>query len=316
MRIEYHRTLIADRVRTTAFRDALAELIVPGQTTVADIGTGTGLLAFLAARLGARKVYAYEMAEIGAVAERLKALNKLRNVELVPGRSIEFIDPPRVDLVVSETLGNYAFEESLVATMNDARARYLKPGGVLVPRAVEQLMCPVVTARHRDELCAWDRVGRDLDIALDLGPARNMSLNNAYVRKFDAGDLLDGGAAAQTWDRVDLALRNRHSRKGAGTWKVARATTVHGVAVWWVATLSPRVALSTSPLAPPTHWEQLFLPALEPLVLARGDTLAAEIASRTSESGGTDLAWSLAVLDAQGRERQRQSMSLAKGFLP
>lgn len=316
MRIEYHRTLIADRVRLAAFRDALAAVIRPGQTTVADIGAGTGVLAFLAARLGARKVYAYEMAEIGAVAARLKALNRLRNVELVPGRSTEIIEPPRADVVVSETLGNYAFEENLVATMNDARARHLKPGGVLVPTTVEQFVCPVVRPRFRDELCAWDEVTKVLDVPLDLAPARAMSLNNAYVRRFEATDLLDGGTKAARWDHVDLMARNRQQRRGSAHWTPARKATVHGLAVWWVAGLAPGVHLSTSPLDPPTHWEQLFLPVLEPVAVGRGETLTAEVGSRTSEEGGTDLAWSLAVGDTTGKERHRQAMSLAKGFVP
>ena len=56
MRIEYHRTLIADRVRLEAFHEALKRLITPGKTTVADIGTGSGVLAIMAAKLGARRV--------------------------------------------------------------------------------------------------------------------------------------------------------------------------------------------------------------------------------------------------------------------
>ncbi|MFV0299130.1 MAG: 50S ribosomal protein L11 methyltransferase, partial [Hyphomicrobiaceae bacterium] len=170
MRIEYHRTLIADRIRVKAFHDALAKVIVKGQTTVADIGTGTGLLAFLAAKLGAKRVYAYESAEIGAVAERLAKLNRMRNIELIPGSSTEIIEPKRVDVVVSETLGNFALEEFLIETMNDVRARYLKPGGIMIPSGVVQMACPVITSRLRDELCAWDRVG----YGLDLSPARDM----------------------------------------------------------------------------------------------------------------------------------------------
>ena len=34
MRIEYHRTLIADQVRNQAFHDALARVIKPGETLI------------------------------------------------------------------------------------------------------------------------------------------------------------------------------------------------------------------------------------------------------------------------------------------
>jgi protein arginine N-methyltransferase 1 len=312
MRIEYHRTLIADRLRIAAFHEALARTIVKGKSTVADIGTGTGLLAFLAAKLGARKVWAYEAAEIGAVAEKLKAVNRMRTVELIPGRSTEILEPARADIVVTETLGNFALEEFLVETMNDARARHLNPGGVLIPGRVEQFACPVIGPRLRDELCAWDHVG----FGLDLAPARIMSLNNVYIRTLKPEELLDRGAAAQRWDRIDFYEKNRASRKGVLRWPVTDAVTIHGLAVWWSAELVPGVDLTTSPLGEPTHWEQLFFPAETPLQIAAGETLVAEIRSRSTEEAGTDLAWTLVRVDAKGREKERQAMSLSKGFIP
>lgn len=312
MRIEYHRTLISDRVRVQAFHRALERVIRKGETVVVDIGTGTGLLAFLAARLGAKKVYAYEMAEIGAVAEKLKALNRMRNVELIPGRSTDIIDPPKGDVVVTETLGNLALEEFLVETTNDARARHLAAGGVLIPESVAQLASPVIAPRLRDALTVWDRVG----YGLDMGPARVMSLNNVYIRSLEARELLDQGRSAIVWDRVDFRVPNRLARKGTASWTMRRPETVHGLAIWWEATLVPAITLSTSPLAEPTHWEQLFFPALEPLQLEAGESLEVEIKTRSTHEGGTDIAWSFRSISAKGRERARQALSLAKGFLP
>jgi protein arginine N-methyltransferase 1 len=312
MRIEYHRTLVADRVRVAAFRDALAGLIEKGRSVVVDIGTGTGILAMLAARLGAKKVYAYEKAEIGAVAERLIKTNRLRNIEVIPARSTEIIDPPRGDIVVSETLGNYALEEFLVETMNDARARHLKPGGILIPRALEQFACPVIAPRVFDELTVWNGVGHGLDFSL----ARDMSLNNAYVRTFAPRELWDEGRAAAVWDKLDFTVRNRMRRKGVATWRAAQRTTVYGLALWWTAHLTSRVALSTSPLEPATHWEQLYFPALEPMTVERGEELSANLRSHSSEEGGTELAWTLSVSSASGKQRSVQSLSLEKGFLP
>jgi precorrin-6B methylase 2 len=312
MRIEYHRTLVADRVRVAAFRDALAGVIEKGKSVVVDIGTGTGILAMLAAGLGAKKVYAYEKSEIGAVAERLIKANKLRNIELIAARSTEIIDPPRGDIVVSETLGNYALEEFMVETMNDARARHLKPGGVLIPGAIEQFVCPVIAPRLFDELTVWNGVGHGLDFSI----ARDMSLNNAYVRKFAPRELWGEGREAVAWDKLDFTQRNRMSRKGVVTWKAAQKTTVYGLALWWTAHLTPRVPLSTSPLGPATHWEQLYFPALEPMTVERGEQLSADLRSHSSEEGGTDLAWTLAIMSASGKQRSVQSLSLEKGFLP
>ncbi|MGE3711514.1 MAG: 50S ribosomal protein L11 methyltransferase, partial [Hyphomicrobiaceae bacterium] len=115
MRIEYHRTLVADQVRNAAFHAALKAVIVPGETIVADIGAGTGLLGLMAAQLGARQVFMYETAEVGGLAQDLLKLNEAHNCLLLPCHSTEMERPPRVDVVVSETLGNYPLEEDIVA---------------------------------------------------------------------------------------------------------------------------------------------------------------------------------------------------------
>jgi SAM-dependent methyltransferase len=312
MRIEYHRTLLADRVRNAAFHAALTRLVVKDETTVADIGAGTGLLGFLAARLGARRVDLYEAASVGSVARKLLRQNRLRNCRLIEMHSTEVMDPDRVDLIVCETLGNYALEENIVETLNDARARFLKPGGTIIPAAVRQFVCPVVSERFYAELTGWDRVG----YGLDFGPAKTMSLNNIYVRTFEADDLLGRAEAALKWDELAFDRHNKTTRTGEACWTLRERTTVYGLALWWTADLAEGIALSTGPLDARTHWEQLYLPVLAPLVVEAGHTLLARVRSTTSYERGTNVAWTLAVKDAAGRQLSHQSLDLEKGFLP
>jgi SAM-dependent methyltransferase len=312
MRIEYHRVLLADHVRNAALHTALQRVIVKGKTTVADVGAGTGFLGFLAARLGARRVDLYETAEIAAIARKLLRHNRLSNCRIAQVHSTDVAAPDRVDLIVSETLGNYPFEENIIATLNDARERFLNPGGTIIPAGVEQFVCPVIGERLYRDLAAWDEVGYGLDFA----PAKAMSLNNIYVRWLEPADLLDGGAAAKAWDHVRFDRKNKTTRTGEAEWKATRAGTIYGLALWWVADLAEGVRLSTGPLDPRTHWEQLYLPALEPIAIAPGETLRARLKSTTSFETGTNLTWALSVADAKGKERVRQSMDLEKGFLP
>ncbi len=316
MRIEYHRTLIADRARNRAFRDALAAVIDKGKTTVADIGAGTGLIGLIASRLGARDVYLYEVAEIAAVAREILKRNRVRNCHLMPFHSTEEASPVRVDCVVSETLGNYAFEEDIVATMNDARKRHLKPGGVMIPSRIRQYVAPVVSPRFHEELTAWDGTGRDLDLAIDLDFARDMSLNNIYVRRIGAADLLDGGTAAVCWDDADLTRECSSTRKGEARWALRTSATVYGFAVWWEADLAAGISLSTHPDAPPTHWEQLYFPLMKPIEAAAGDGVSIDLRSRSSPEAGTHLSWKGAHLDKAGKVIARQSLDLDKGYLP
>jgi protein arginine N-methyltransferase 1 len=312
MRIEYHRTLLADRVRNAAFHEALAKVIRKGETTVADIGAGTGFLGFLAARLGAKRVDMYETADIAAVARKLLRRNKLANCRIAEVHSTGVAAPERVDLIVCETLGNYPFEENIVETLNDARERFLNPGGTIVPRAVEQFVCPVTAERFYRELAAWDEVGYGLDFA----PAKAMSLNNIYVRTFSPADLLGRAAAARSWDKLAFDRRSKTTRAGEASWPMQKRTAVYGLALWWSAELVDGVSLSTGPLDPKTHWEQLYLPAQAPIAVEAGHTLGARLRSTTSYERGTNVTWTLTVSDAKGRQLTRQALDLEKGFLP
>ncbi len=312
MRIEYHRTLIADRVRNDAFETALARVIRKGETVVADIGAGTGLLALMAARLGAREVHLYEAAEVAAVAREILQRNRARNCHLMPCHSTEMQDPPRADVVVSETLGNYPFEENIIETLNDAVRRHLAPGGVVIPGRLAQHVAPVVSDRFHVELTAWERVGRGIDLA----PAQLMSLNNIYVRTVEPADLLDQGRSARRWDEIDFAVTNRTTRRGEARWTLNAGTTVYGFATWWTAELVPGVTLSTAPDAARTHWEQLYFPLLRPMTARAGHKVTIALRSRSSMRAGTDMTWSVTRTGRDGRAEDRQSMDLAKGYLP
>ena len=312
MRIEYHRTLLADRVRNAAFHAALRQRIVPGASTVADIGAGTGFLGFLAAKLGALRVDLYEAAEVALLARRLMAANRLANCRIAQVHSTEVVDPDRVDVVVCETLGNYPFEENIIATLNDARARFLKGGGAMIPQGVRQFVCPVTAERLYGELAAWDAVG----FGLDFTAAKIMSLNNIYVRSLGPEDLFAGGAEAKIWDEVRFDRRNRTTRAGGADWRFKEPEQVYGLALWWSAELAPDVTLSTGPLSPRTHWEQLYLPVLAPIKVGRGQRLACRLRSTTSFERGTNLTWRLVLSDAAGRELAHQTLDLEKGFLP
>jgi len=312
MRIEYHRTLIADKVRNEAFYKALKATIVPGRTIVADIGAGTGVLGLMASKLGAREVLLFEASEVAGVAAKVLKANRAKNCQVIPCHSTEFHDPPRVDVVVSETLGNYAFEEHMIATLHDARMRYLRYGGVMIPSRVTQFVAPVVVRRIDHELRAWERVG----YGIDLSAAQTMSLNNAYVRAIKPADLLDGVASAKEWDTAQLGFDKRTSRKGEASWKLAHPATIYGFACWWQADLGNGITLSTAPDAPRTHWEQLYYPLLSPLQVQAGEAVMVSLRSQSSQEGGTDMAWTAVHFDAQGRSLQRQALDLDKGYLP
>lgn len=306
--IELHRKLLGDSVRNDALFAALKRVIKPGMT-VADIGAGTGFLSFLARQLGAKHCYLYEYSGALELARSLARKNRITGLTFVKAHSSEVRKPPKVDLVISETLGNYALEENLLETLVDAR-RFLKPGGRMIPSALRQFVAPVMAARLQDEIDVWPQVG----FGLDLAAAREVGLNNMYVKTLRP-DELPGAAAARVWDRIDFLPgfdAPGSVRRCTVEWKGLQPGKVHGFALWWEVELLPGISISTSPYAPPTHWEQIYLPLMETVVLQAGDALDLELRSDTRAD--VRLSWTTGLL-RNGKTAQRVTQDSHRGRL-
>jgi protein arginine N-methyltransferase 1 len=307
MSIEFHRRMLADQVRIAAFRSALVQKIRRGSTTVADLGAGTGILAFLARELGAREVWLYDPGPVLGLAEHIARRNGIYGLHFVSERSIDVAEPPRVDLVVAEVLGNFAYEEDVLETLRDAR-RFLSPGGTMIPQSIVQWAAPVIADRFEHDFRAWRGVA-----ALDWSDAERLTRNNMYVFAIEPHDLLDVPAAS--WDSLEFDGGIESRRAGRSAWALAASATIFGFALWWECTLVPGVVLSTSPFGPRTHWDQIYLPLLEPLRVRAGDALALDVSSETGGGeSGIDVRWT--VEHRRGENIvSRQALDIASGFL-
>jgi SAM-dependent methyltransferase len=308
MLIDFHRKMLADRVRHDAFRRALAAYIAAGARTVADLGAGTGVLSFFARELGAKECWLYDPGTVLGLAAALADANRIDGLHFVPVHSLEAEDPPRVDLVVAEVLGNFAYEEGVLDTLRDAQ-RFLAPGGRLMPSALAQWAQPVTSARFDQELVSFRTVGHGLDLAL----AERVARNNMYVHAIEARDLLEVPPAR--WDMVELKGEFSSARQGAVRWTAPASARVQGFALWWEATLAPGVVLSTSPHAERTHWDQIYLPLTTPLDTEKGDAIELAIACETGGGeGGIAMQWTARHARA-GATLGEQTLDIARGYV-
>lgn len=312
--IELHRKLLGDDARNQAFHAALKKVIRPGKTSVADLGAGTGFLSFLASRLGAKHCTLIEYTDTLDLAEALARKNKITNLSFIKAHSAELAKPPKVDVVISETLGNYALEENLLETLVDAR-RFLNKNGILIPGRLRQFVAPLTASRITDDLDIWPRVGFDLD----LSPARDISLNNMFVRSVQPDDL-SGALSARCWDDLDFSptadapLSKRSNTVKWAAKDLPGAMRIYGYALWWECELVPGIAISTSPYEPPTHWEQIVLPLLQPLELQSGDSIEVTLSSDTRPSVGVRVGWRTKQLRS-GKPVSEQTQDILRGRL-
>lgn len=306
--IELQRKLIGDRVRNDAFKKALQSVIVPGTSTVLDLGSGTGFLSFLASRLGAKHCTLIEAGDIGSLGPLLAKRNNIQNCTFIDAHSTDVPVLEQVDVLVSETLGNYALEENILESIEDGK-RFLKKNGVIIPGKIRQFVCPVVTPRLSREIDVWE-TGYDID----LTEAREMSLHNMYVKTIKKEDLLAGNNASQQFDEIDFSKKNKSVRTGTVSWELTQSVTIFGFAVWWEAELVPGVILSTSPLQKPTHWEQIYLPLLQPIACVAKDSLHLTIDSDTRWQTKINLSWQTKQMRGK-KIVQEQTMDMRRGFV-
>jgi hypothetical protein len=265
------------------------------------------VLAFFARQLGAREVWLYDPGAALALAEIVAARNGIDGLHFVPERSLDVADPPRVDVVVAEVLGNFAYEEDVLETLRDAQ-RFLAPGGTLIPASIVQWVAPVRSDRFERDLRSW----RDVGYGLDWQDAERMTRNNMYVFPIEPGDLVSD--AARSWDSLDFREPISSQRMGTVEWTVERAEPIFGFALWWDCTLAPGVVLSTSPSAPRTHWDQIYLPLEQALAAERGDRLALQIECATGgDETGIEVRWRVRHRTNEGTSEQ--ALSIAIGFL-
>lgn len=279
-----HRFLLEDAVRTQAFRDAIHEVVRPGEL-VADLGTGTGVLACFACQAGARRVYAVERSEIIQTARQLAAANGYTDrIVFLRGDAADVVLPEQVDVVIGELLGPMGFDENLLPLFERAVRAHLAPGGRLVPASLAVFAAPWETPSFYGSIDFW---GRE-HYGLRFDPVRALAMNQVYGAPLDPAGAL---APADALWRLALPGLLPDPASAALSFEVQRHGTLHGFAGWFEAGLSSRVTLTTSPSAPPTHWGQAFFPVEKPVAVEPGDRVTLKMTA-SGVGGRTLWGWS------------------------
>jgi predicted RNA methylase len=111
---------LIDEERTLAFNRAILNTVKKGDVVV-DMGTGSGILALLAAKAGAKKVYAVEFDKnnINTLTNVFK-VNDVNNViSIIQGNVTEVNLPEKVDVIMGEMIATALIEELQVLATNN-----------------------------------------------------------------------------------------------------------------------------------------------------------------------------------------------------
>ncbi len=248
--------MLADSRRMAFYGAAIARHVQPGDR-VADLGTGTGILAALAARRGASRVYAIDHSEILGEARELARANGLERVEFVRAHSSAFSVEEPLDMIVHEQMGDCLFDEGMVASVADLRDRLLRPGGTILPSAFEFYVEPVKVRDERVVPFIWELnvLGYDYSCL-----ERNRPQNPGYynLASSDLGLVEHFLGEPEPALRLDLLTADESTLPPSLTLtrRIVRAGRLDGLAVYFRALVDQDLALSSSPLDPnrAPHW--------------------------------------------------------------
>jgi protein arginine N-methyltransferase 1 len=272
--------MLADRGRVASYQEAIHKVVKPGDI-VADIGTGSGILAFFAVQAGARKVYAVEQGDIIEDAKKLAEINGFADkIVFIKGRSDKIELPEKVDVIVSELLGSFGLEESVFKSTIDARRRFLKSGGRLIPDWLELYLVPVESEAIWEEHIGFWSNGLG---GLDFSAVEGYAVSQRYITDCSSGVSQLAAPSMIThisFDEIDKVPSVFHGESVIG-----KTGDLHGLVGYFRTGLSSGVILSTAPEEPQTHWRQTFFPMQEAVSVEVGDEIRYQI--RAIRQGNT-----------------------------
>lgn len=271
-----HDRMLADTVRMNAYRAGIAEHVSSGDVVV-DLGTGSGILAFLAARNGAGRVHAVEHGDMIKLAEETARANSIENVSFHQTHSSRFDPGEKVDIILHEQIGDALFDERVIENVADLRDRLLKPGGKILPAYLKLYIEPVQLVDGANAPFIWEQEIDGISFANFASVAERQPFTYRYrvFRPFPFERLLCEPEAVL---EVDLyqAIPGQLPKRISYRREAVADGRLDGFCVYFAASFDAGNSFTSSPEGKITSWATPLL-RVSPRPVRAGETIALEL---------------------------------------
>ncbi len=266
----WHVPMMNEQERNKAYFQALESVVTP-EKVVLEIGTGSGLLAMMVARLGAKKVVTCEAVDLIAdTARQIVRRNNYQDQITVLAKLSSGVElgkdlPAKADILVHEIFSSDLLGEHLLDAIEDAKGRLLKPDGHVLPEAASIMIALVGGAELAKHLRVEESFGFDLRdfnaINAKRGPLYRHDLETT---------LLSDDVEAFRFDFLEDAAFPAESKVVAI--RVREPGWCHGVIQWIRIEVSKEVRFENHPSQhrPIANWQNIVHRFDEPLYLEAG----------------------------------------------
>lgn len=256
--------MIADDERMRAYVAALERVVKPG-SAVLDLGAGTGIFSLHACRLGARRVYAIEPNPAIRLLPELARRNGFADrIEVFSKKSSDVTLPEQVDVIVSDLRGASPLFAGHLRIIRDARDRFLRAGGALLPQRDTMMACLVSAPDlYKNLVGPWQAQG------FDLQPCIDEVLSSTFADRREP--LLPKHCVSELgeWASIDYSTLEDDRVEGSCVLRCDRDVVVHGIGTWFRSNLWDDVGFENAP-GSNLVYRRLFLPWPEPTWLKAG----------------------------------------------
>jgi len=249
--------MLQDQVRTSIYQFAILENAADFRgKRVLDVGAGTGILSFFAARAGAARVFAVEASGMARHAEQLAAANGLAGEVSVLNQRVEDVElDERVDILISEPLGIALVNERMLESYLVARDRLLKPGGKMYPDQAVLYAAPftdaALYAEQQQKLHFWAQTSfYGVDLSSLQESAERFYFSQPVVGPVAPHSLLAAPAALE-FDFTAMTLGQLQKFELPFSFVVTGMAQLHGSRPPPAARLPPPAARLPLPALPP-----------------------------------------------------------------
>ncbi|MGD9580288.1 MAG: 50S ribosomal protein L11 methyltransferase [Vampirovibrionia bacterium] len=240
--IHNHHLMIKDYVRATAYWHAI-EANVSKEDVVLELGCGSGILTFFAARAGAKKQFAIEinknmidtvtrpMAEANGYADKIEFL--IGNSMNIPTNAVN----PKASVFIAEILGDGVFNENILSYTIDARKRFLADGAKMLPKGLDVYLFGYENPTNQNEFASSD--------LKNIAQAKSSRTDSIYLKydTFNNKMLTDTHKAIY----IDLTTIEESKFEAKGDFEIIAPGVLNGCCLYFVAHIDDNNLLSNSP---------------------------------------------------------------------
>lgn len=268
---QWHFPMLNDADRNDAYDKALRAVVGEDQL-VLDIGTGSGLLAMMAARAGAKRVIGCEVVEsIAGKAKEIVAVNGFEDRVTVINKSSDSLRlgedlPHPADVLVAEVFDVGLIGEGALRSIHQAKQTLLKPNATIIPRLAVMYGVLVESESIRD----LDHVHKASEF--DVSSFNEFSTHPAYLQ--ERLNAYPHRCLSEPFEvfRFDFQADIPFNRSRTIPVRVTSSGTIHFVALWFDLHLSDEIVFSTAPTDRDSHWQQAICFLETPQTVSEGAT--------------------------------------------